>query len=44
MEGISDPEVEISEEMEVQGELTADDIDNIDAFLDEVDGESFSRR
>ena len=40
MEGKSDPELEISEEMEVQGELTADDIDNIDALLDEVDGES----
>ncbi|MHA1110729.1 MAG: SMC-Scp complex subunit ScpB [Promethearchaeota archaeon] len=36
----SDSEIESSEVMEHQGELTTDDIDNIDALLDEVDGEN----
>ncbi len=39
-EGISSLETESSELTEVQGELTADDIDNIDALLDEVDEDS----
>ena len=36
----SDSEIESSEVMEHQGELTTDDIDNIDALLDEVDGDN----